>query len=41
MSVGHHFYMCIFVYETLLGAFMSYLIPTVVQVTAQYLTNHN
>jgi hypothetical protein len=41
MSVGQHFYMCILVYESLLGAFMSCLIPTVVQVTVQYLRNHN
>jgi hypothetical protein len=41
MNVGQHFYVCIFVYEHLLCAFMSCLITTVVQVTVQYLRNHN
>jgi len=32
-NVGRRFYLCIFVYEHLLGAFISCLITTVVQVT--------
>ena len=40
-NAERHFYMFIFVYEHLLGAFMNCLITTVVQVTVQYLRNHN